>query len=155
MFPEGASFGLRVRLALLWLLAACITLGGIRTGYLTILAADLPALHEAFALYPDRATPEYPQFLTAVAAATPPGSKIAIFVPMRRWDDGYSYAYYRASYILAGREVLPIVWNDDRLLSANVARADYIAVWRSERVHFPGYATVLRAAGGRLLKVTR
>ena len=108
----------------------------------------------ALGQYFDQSSPEYPKFLSSVAAATPEGSRIAIFVPMRRWDEGYSYAYYRASYFLAGREVLPVVWRDDRLVGQNVERADYIASWNM-KVGAKGFQPLFKAHGGTLYRRVR
>ena len=137
--------------AIIYLIGALILVGGMRVMYLRLFVTDRAALRESFAGYPDRDTPSYPVFLRAVAAATPPGARIAIFVPMRHWDGGYSYAYYRAGYLLAGREVLPLVWRDDRVLPENAARAEYIASWHRE-ITPPGFKVVLRVAEGELLK---
>jgi len=72
---------------------------------------------------------QFPRFLDGVRQHTHPGEKIAIIVPPNKWDDGYSYAYYRASYFLAGREVLPLITEDDRVHPENVRSADAIASW--------------------------
>ena len=87
-------------------------------------------MHRVFTAYPDRGWDEYPRFLADVRAHTQPGDSIAIVVPAMRWDDAYSYAYYRASYFLTGREVLPLVRRDDASLPQNFGRAKYIAAWR-------------------------
>ena len=94
--------------------------------------------------------PYYPRFIEAVRASTPPGSTIVILVPTMHWDDGYAYAYYRASYLLSGRTVLPVVWRDDRVLIENVRGAQYVAAWRRQ---FPEERrrVVFRGAGGVLL----
>ena len=109
--------------------------GSIRWIFFQIYTADRAALSYDFSIDPDRGTQEYPHFLADVVRWTKPGDRIAIFVPMRKWDDGYSYAYYRASFILAGREVIPVVWTDDRLLRENAQRADYFAVWEMNIPH--------------------
>ena len=76
--------------------------------------------------------PEFMRFLGEVRARTGPGDTIAIVVPTFRWDGGYAYAYYRASYLLPGREVLPIMTPLDRSVPDNVARAKYVAWWGME-----------------------
>src|SRR5712691_8949775 len=77
----------------------------------------------AFTLRPDRLWPQYPRFLAGVRERTHNGDSIALFVPTLSWDEGYSYAYYRASYLEAGREILPVVTSDGRLHGENVQRA--------------------------------
>jgi len=74
---------------------------------------------------------QYVQFLRDVRAHTRGGERIAILVPPRHWDAGYCYAYYRASYILAGREVLPLVDAHDGVHPENLRAADLVAVWRT------------------------
>jgi hypothetical protein len=75
-------------------------------------------------------SPDYPLFLQDVLAHTRPGDSIALVVPTDDWDGGYSYAYYRASYFLPGREVLPVITPENRPVPENVARARYIAAWK-------------------------
>lgn len=74
---------------------------------------------------------QYAQFIRGVREHTQPGDTIAVIVPVMRWDDGYSYAYYRASYFLSGREVLPLIDGDGRTHPENFAAAKYVAVWRA------------------------
>ncbi|HEY8133496.1 MAG TPA: hypothetical protein VII12_16590, partial [Thermoanaerobaculia bacterium] len=79
------------------------------------------------------------------------GDSVVIVVPMLKWDEGYSYAYYRASYFLAGREVLPLVTPDDRPHPENVRTARYIAGWHMRRQ--PGLGEVVwEGEGGVLLR---
>ena len=77
----------------------------------------------------DRIWPDYPLFLEGVREHTKPGDSIAIIVPVMEWDAGYMYAYYRASYFLAGREVLPLVRAGNARLPRNFRAAKYIAVF--------------------------
>jgi hypothetical protein len=94
--------------------------------------SDRAKLHRFFTEYrPDRQWyPEFPAFLEGVRAQTKTGDSVALIVPAMKWDYGYSYAYYRASYFLAGREVLPLVRLDDAALPQNFERAKYVAAWR-------------------------
>jgi hypothetical protein len=101
--------------------------------------------------YPDRLAPQYPRFLKAVRERTRNGDSIAIVVPMVRWDDGYAYAYYRASYLLAGREVLPLITSDDRAHQENFNGARYVAAWRWN-VPSTKHVVVWRGEGGTLLR---
>ena len=107
-------------------------------------------MHRVFNGYPDRGWDAYPQFLEDVRAHTKPGDSIALVAPSMRWDVGYSYAYYRASYFLTGREVLPLVWRDDAPLPQNFGRATYIAAWR-RNVQDATRRVVWSGDGGTLL----
>ena len=91
---------------------------------------ERPKVHQLMANVPDRGWGDYPKFLEDVRAHTQLGDSIAIIVPTLRWDDGYAYAYYRASYFLTGREVLPVVTDGDVVHPQNFARAKYVAAWR-------------------------
>ena len=104
-----------------------------------------------YASFADRLWPEYPRFLEGVRAHTQSGDSIAIVVPTFDWDRGYSYAYYRASYFLTGREVLPLSDSENHLQLLNFRSAKYIAAWRTEvpQAHF---TVVWSGAGGVLLR---
>ena len=82
-------------------------------------------------VYPDRGWNGYPQFLESVRARTKRGDTIALVVPNAGWDRGYAYAYYRASYFLAGREMLPVIDRDNVPQPQNLARAKYVATFGS------------------------
>ena len=93
---------------------------------------DRRPIGEALALRADRQSAQYPRFLEGVRQHTQPGDTIAIVGPTVDWDGGYAYSYYRASYFLAGREVLPIVTSDQHLQPANFRRAKFVAAWGRE-----------------------
>jgi hypothetical protein len=81
----------------------------------------------AYAEFPDRLLPQYPRFLEGVRAHTQPGDTIAISVAAR---ETYPYAYYRASYFLTGREVVPLVdARSGESLEQNLASARYVAAF--------------------------
>ena len=86
-------------------------------------------LRLAFADLPDHGWAEYRMFLEGVREHTAAGDSILIVVP-GDWENGYSYAYFRGSYFLAGREVLPLMLIDNRLRAENVHRAKYVAAWK-------------------------
>ncbi len=127
---------------------------------------DRVALAQTFDALPDGLWPGYRAFLVGVRAHTEPGDAIALAVPGLKWDGsqtraddgpyahayfgGYAHAYFRASYFLAGREVLPLVLEDDRPRREHLVRAKYVALWgqpapRDARVAWLG-------AGGFLLE---
>ncbi|HEY2325831.1 MAG TPA: hypothetical protein VGJ82_23445 [Thermoanaerobaculia bacterium] len=112
--------------------------------------ANRAAMHAGMTRYPDRGWEGYPAFLEEVRAHTKAGDSIALVVPSMHWDNGYSYAYYRASYFLAGREVLPLVDRGDVPQRANFTRAKYVAAWR-RRVQGPVHP-VWSGEGGTLLE---
>ena len=119
----------RSRTVLPALLLVLLAIGGFRLFTVVIFTLDRDELAKRYSESFDKDVAEYPRFLADVASWTKRGDRIAIFVPARKWNDGYAYAYYRAHYFLTGREVLPLVWSNDRLLRENFS-AEYLAVWR-------------------------
>ena len=82
------------------------------------------------ALDPDRRWPQYPRFLEGVREHTAPGDRIAIAPLPGAAAESYAFAYYRASYFLPGRVVIPVI--DPRSLRpipANLQSVRYIAVF--------------------------
>ena len=105
---------------------------------IVVLAADPPMLVLAVDRRAERVEalarradpdPELAAFLAEVRARTRRGDSIALVLPDRDWER-YSRGYFRASYLLAGREVLPMI--DERgNPSREIARARYVAAWRA------------------------
>jgi hypothetical protein len=93
----------------------------------------------------------YPTFLQQVRERTKEGDKIAVIIPTMKWDDGYSYAYYRATYFLAGRDVLPLITADDRPHMENFYAARYVIVWHRP-LHPRMGEVVWQGEGGALLR---
>lgn len=109
------------------------------------LGSALTAMQEPRGYYPD-----YPEFLESVREHTKRGDSICLVVPSTNWNSAYSHAYLRATYLLAGREVLPVITPDSRPAPQNLNRARYVAIW-----NVPGGSdlgrTVLEQHRGRLL----
>ena len=101
--------------------------------------------------YPDGLSSDYPQFLEEVARRTAPGDTIAILVPMKSWSRGQAYAYYRASYFLAGRKVIPLLNADDSWHPKRLLEARYVAVWKMQPLAGP-YTRVWSGHSGFLLR---
>ena len=131
------------------LILATLVIGGIEPSYFRILLGD-PAERIRKA---DRRVPGYAEFLEGVAQRTRPGDSIVIIVPLPNWKTGYGYAYYRASYILAGRDLIPILADDDRVRHEVLQQTDYVAVWRMAEL--PGFETVWRGHNGALQRRAR
>jgi hypothetical protein len=112
---------------------------------------DRTALKRGLEQYADGNWQQLPRFLEGVRAHTRNGDSIAVLVPVEKWDDGYSYVYYRSSYFLAGREVLPLVTDDDQSHPENFRAARYIAAWHMQRRAGVG-AVVWEGEGGVLLR---
>lgn len=128
--------------------------GAAQPFYLRFLTGARTPFGRWAAALPYQKTPGLRAFLAGVRARTRPGDTIAIAVPMRRWDGGYAYAFTRATYLLAGRTTVPLVGSDDRPLPANLAAAQYVAVWGAAPVP-PGFEPAWRDANGILLRRSR
>jgi hypothetical protein len=110
------------------------------------LGAALTAMPERAGYYPD-----YPLFLADVRSHTRDGDRIALFVPDLAWR-GYDHAFFRATYLLYGREILPVLARDDKPMPQNVAAANYIAMWNVTPATTLG-TTVVASHRGRLIRV--
>ena len=129
---------------------AALVIASLRLPPLTLPFIDREPIHRSMTVLPDEGVwwPDYPRFLQAIRERTATGESIALFVPTLSWEGGYSYAYYRASYFLAGREVLPVIMPGDRRVPGNVSRAQYVAIWQGRppagaRVVFAGFGGTL------------
>jgi len=132
---------------------AAIVVIGVESRLLLLPFIDRGPSERAMARGSDRAWPDYPLFLQGVREHTQPGDTIAIIVPAMRWEAGYSYAYYRASYFLTGREVLPLLTPHDERLQQNYRAAKYIAVF-GVGLRAPA-DVVWRSGRGALLRLRR
>jgi hypothetical protein len=131
------------------LILLAILAGGFRPYYVAIYADDLPRLSRYLTAFPFRQTPGLREFLEGVAERTPPGARIALWVPMDRWNDGYSYAYYRASYVLADRRVLPLLNERDERQPGSIAGASHVVTWGGAPA-IDGFAPVWKHPSGIL-----
>lgn len=132
---------------------ALMIAGSVNWTFVGLPFADLAQLRTAVAAVPDRATPEYPQFLLGVRSRTSRGDVIAIAVP-RRWRSGYEYAYYRASYFLTGRTVMPLLDENDTAHPERLASVDYVAAWQMQ-IDAEGFVVVWRGHDGVLARRAR
>jgi len=144
---------LTVRRALTLVCLAAIVVIGVATRLFQLPFIDRAEAVRTRARTPDGSWPDYPAFLEGVREHTKPGDSIAIIVPAMTWDDGYSYAYYRASYFLTGREVLPLVKAGNVRLPQNFRGAKYVAVF-GVGLRTPA-DVVWRGGRGALLRLRR
>lgn len=142
----------RTRAAIASLLFLVILIGGYRYEYIGFLKGG--SLERAagpsngidrrpLRLSLDPGPPEFQAFLKEVARRTRRGDSIAILVPDEM--GGFSYAYYQASYALAGR----------RLISPlKLKKTEYIAAWKREAL-VPDHIPIWAGHGGTLLRSVR
>ena len=135
-----------------WVAFAAILVGGFEPFYLRAVAGSPPVSPALLAELPYRKLPGFQRLLLGAAERTPPGARVAIALPFRAWEGGYGYGYYRASYLLPGRQVVPLlVPGEDRPSLENLRQSDYVLSWRSE-LQPPGFVTVWRSPDGMLMR---
>jgi hypothetical protein len=134
------------------LVFAAIVIGSVDLRFVRLLFHDRAILKRAFALPPAaRRAPGYDRFLSEVAGRVERGRSVAVVMP-KRWESGYAYAYYRASYVLAGRRVIPLVDPDSRVRLERIEGADYVAAWGAE---VEGLEPLWSGSGGTLYRGPR
>lgn len=104
-------------------------------------------LQRTLSARPNGSWPQYPLFLEGVHAHTQRGDRIGIAVPGMRSAETYLYAFYRAGYLLADREVLPIFYGE-KFRADTLAKADYVAAWQTAA---PPGRVVWAGSGGVLV----
>ncbi|MGA7614903.1 MAG: hypothetical protein WBX15_06955 [Thermoanaerobaculia bacterium] len=133
---------------------ALLFIGGFRIAYVQAFFVDRREMGARFQRIPDFTAQGYPRFLRQVKEATAPGDSIAIVVPMKSWHHGYSYAYYRATYLLGDRRVLPLMNDQDSWTPEVLRHAEYVAAWR-ETPTIPGFRLVRTTDEGAIYRRTR
>lgn len=136
---------------LLALAAFVLIVGGLFEAELVrFVFRDRQPIRERITELPYLRLPGLRAFLADVLGATKPGDRIAIWFNGARWEHGYYDVYFRAAYLLEGRRVLPLLYGiDRRLLTENLAQANYVACWRCETAP-PGYRVARTLRGGVL-----
>ena len=129
-----------------------IGVGAFQRLYVTIHFQDTDALRAFWTEAPFRQIPGLRRLLFAVEARTKPGDHILLWTPHRPWQGGYGYAFRRAQYVLAGRDVIPLLDRArDVVDERNISRATYIACWR-ECPRIDGFDLIWRSEDGMLLR---
>ena len=121
-----------------------LVIGGFEPYYVRIFTVDAARTRAAMTELPYRKLPGLRRLLVDVDRSTPRGAKIAIALPFRDWEGGYGYGYYRASFLLPGKQVVPL------LPPSNLRFADYVMVWRG-RPAIDGFVPVWTTSDGTLM----
>jgi hypothetical protein len=106
--------------------------GSFQPFYLKVLVLDRDALAEKIDFLRFGMLPEIRPFLESVERRTAEGESVALVTPADGWMLGYRYAFYRASYVLAGRTVLPVMTPAGSSIPQNLKNADVVAAWQVE-----------------------
>ena len=120
---------------------------------LSLLFIDRESVARALATEADSPGPEYPRLIAAVHQRTQRGEAIAIIGPYRKWESGYDYPFYRASYLLPDRRVLPTLKANGDFDATILRNADYVLFWRVG--HPPGADVIWREGDSALVRLQR
>jgi hypothetical protein len=151
--PSRVEFGIRRAAAAIAF--AAILIGGFETYYLRVFRESPARLRPILTELPYRKMPGLRELLIGADARTPRGASIAILVPYSAWAGGYGYAYYRSSYLLPGKQVIPLLrLGEDRSAPENLALADYVICWGGVRPA-AGFTMVWQTTAGMLLRRSR
>lgn len=123
---------------------AMLVIGGFEPYYVRIFTVDAARTRAAMTELPYRKLPGLRRLLVEVDRSTPRGAKIAIALPFRDWEGGYGYGYYRASFLLPGKQVVPL------LPPSNLRFADYVVVWKGRPV-IDGFVPLWTTSDGTLM----
>jgi len=124
---------------------AMLVIGGFEPHYVRVLTADAARTRAAMTELPYRKLPGFRRLLVGVDRSTPRGARIAIALPFADWEGGYGYGYYRASFLLPGKQVVPL------LPPSNLRFADYVVVWKGKPA-IDGFVPLWTTSDGTLLK---
>ncbi|MBI2214953.1 MAG: hypothetical protein HYU52_15000 [Acidobacteria bacterium] len=129
---EASSRSISWRVVAGVLLLAALVVFGVMPYYVTFLVDDRVKWHSLLEQFPDRRAPGYRELLREADARIPRGERVAIVFPTLEWPRGYSYAFFRAEYLLAGRVIVPLSWWDGPA-PERIAEAEYIVVYGAGR----------------------
>ena len=127
-----------------YVVLAMLVIGGFETYYVRVFRLDAARVRASMTELPYRKLPGFRRLILEVDRTTPRGARIAIALPVREWEGGYGYGYYRASFLLPGKQVVPL------LPPSNLRFADYVVVWHG-RPAIDGFTPVWTTADGTLM----
>lgn len=143
-----------------------IAAGAFEPFYLRIFTTNRARFGAMLADLPYRKMPGMKAFLLEVRARTNAGDAIALAAPFDRMvrpgggdasvvkatrEGAYDYIYNRASYLLAGRRLVPLPDPGARPFPRDLQNTKFIAAYRCDPA-VPGFAVVWRGRDGELLR---
>ena len=145
----------RWRAAVAALALFSIFAGAFQPAYWRIYKANRALIGPFLTELPYSKMPGLRRFMLGVRERTRDGDRIAIVLPARRWEGGYAYGFIRSTYLLAGRQTVPLLSDSDQPLPANIARATHIASWAGAPPPLPGFVVTWSTPDGVLLQRRR
>jgi hypothetical protein len=126
--------------------------GAFQPAYWTIFKANRAMLQAWLTERPYSKMPGLRRFMLGVRERTRDGDRIAIVLPARRWEGGYAYGFIRSTYLLAGRQTVPLLSDSDQALPGNIARATHVASWPEPPPPLPDFVAMWSTPDGVLLQ---
>lgn len=136
----------RARRTLVVLALAGIAAGAFQPFYLDVWRQDWRTLGAFLTDVPYRKVPGLRHACLEAALRTPPGASVLLVTKHRSWPDGYDYAFRRAHYLLAGRQMVPM------LGPRPADPPDFILCVPAECSAPPSFRTIWRDSSGALLE---
>jgi hypothetical protein len=133
----------RIRRTLAALALVAIAIGSFQPFYVRVWQQEWRALGAYLTELPYRKVPGMRQLLVEVDHRTPPGSRILFATPHRTWEGGYGYAFRRAQYLLAGKDVIPMI--------GPAREADFLVCW-SRCTPPAGFTVIWKSDAGSLAR---
>jgi hypothetical protein len=134
---------------------AAIVIGSFEPFYIGIYKLDTARIRAVWEELPWRRLPRFRRLLIDVDRSTPPGARIAIWLPYDKWDGGYGYGYMRAGFLVPSKQLVPLmVVETDVAAPENIAGAEYVAAWGGTP-EIPGFTPVWRSEAGVLMRRVR
>jgi hypothetical protein len=99
----------RVRRSLVLAALLVLAAGAFQPFYLTVWRQNRAAMLAHLIELPHRKVPGLRQACEEAARRTPVGARILLVTRHPSWAAGYEYAFRRAQYLVAGREVVPML----------------------------------------------
>jgi hypothetical protein len=131
-------------------LIAGIALFSFQPFYVRIFFVDRQAMSRQLAELPYHLVPGFRDLMLEVRDRVPEGSNVALVTPFRDWPR-YGYCFHRARYLLAGRQVVPLVAPSGEVELSNLGKAQYVVAYNSA-LDSQVFEEVFRSRYGVLLR---
>ncbi|MGA7615483.1 MAG: hypothetical protein WBX15_09905 [Thermoanaerobaculia bacterium] len=135
-FPRRST----MRRTILIIALLAVIAGDFDLFYLQPLFRDRRPFAAMLTALPFRRMPGFVSFMASVRTRTRETDRIAIAPTAPRWESGYDYVIWRANYLLAPRQLVPLLDYRNELAWSNLKYADYLITWR--RRPPPGFVAV-------------
>jgi hypothetical protein len=125
---------------------------GFRPFFLQALRFDRDVAKRQYDTLPYRRLPGLLEISDDVRLQVPRGATMAFRTPYPRWWEGYSFAYMRASYLLAEYRLVPLVDSRDQPRPEVLTSVEWVLAF-GDRSEIAGFEVV--AAEGETLLLRR